>query len=68
MDEIERALLVQRIAQLSIEHNDLDEAIRRLSEEPGYDRLQLQRIKRRKLALKDRIARLQRELDPDVRA
>jgi hypothetical protein len=68
MDEIERALLLQRIAQLSIEHNDLDKAIHRLSAELGYDRLQLQRIKRRKLALKDHIARLQRELDPDIRA
>ncbi|HKO88804.1 MAG TPA: DUF465 domain-containing protein [Burkholderiales bacterium] len=68
MDEIERAMLEQRMMQLSIEHRDLDDVIKRLSEEFAYDRIQLQRMKRRKLVLKDQIAWLERQLDPDIRA
>jgi hypothetical protein len=68
MDEIERAMLEQRIMQLSIEHRDLDDVIKRLSEEFAFDRIQLQRMKRRKLVLKDQIAWLERQIDPDIRA
>ncbi|HKY01109.1 MAG TPA: DUF465 domain-containing protein [Burkholderiales bacterium] len=68
MDDIERAMLQQRIMQLTIEHRDLDDVIKRLTEEMGYDRIQLQRMKRRKLVLKDQIAWLERQLDPDIPA
>jgi hypothetical protein len=68
MDEIERAMLEQRMAQLAIEHRELDDVIKRLTEEFAYDRIQLQRMKRRKLVLKDQIAWLERQLDPDIPA
>ena len=58
----------QRLAQLRIEHRDLDDAIARLSEGPYVDQLQLRRLKKRKLQLKDAIARLQSELIPDLDA
>jgi hypothetical protein len=68
MDEVERAMLEQRILQLKIEHRDLDDVIKRLAEQPGYDQLQLQRLKRRKLLLKDQVAWLERQVDPDIPA
>jgi hypothetical protein len=68
MDEVERAMLEQRILQLKIEHRDLDDVIKRLAEQFGYDQVQLQRLKRRKLLLKDQIAWLERQVDPDIPA
>jgi len=68
MDEVERAMLEQRIVQLKVEHRDLDDVIRRLADQTGYDQLQLQRLKRRKLLLKDQIAWLERQVDPDIPA
>lgn len=68
MDDIERAMLEQRIMQLKIEHRDLDAIIGRLGEQPVTDQLQMQRMKRRKLLLKDQIAWLERQVDPDVPA
>ncbi len=64
----DRTQLEQRIVALTVEHRDLDDVIRRLSSEFDYDQLQLQRLKRRKLLLKDQINWLQRQLDPDVPA
>ena len=63
-----RVELMQRIVQLRIEHRDLDSVLERLCYQPDSDAMQLTRLKRRKLLLKDQIAWLQRELDPDVRA
>ena len=68
MDEVERAMLEQRIMQLKIEHRDLDDVIKRLSEQMVHDQVQLQRMKRRKLLLKDQIAWLERQMDPDIPA
>jgi hypothetical protein len=68
MDDVERAMLEQRILRLKIEHRDLDDVIKRLGDALVYDQLQLQRMKRRKLLLKDQIAWLERQLDPDVPA
>jgi hypothetical protein len=68
MDDIERAMLEQRIMQLKIEHRDLDAIIGRLGEQAITDQLQIQRMKRRKLLLKDQIAWLERQVDPDVPA
>jgi hypothetical protein len=64
----ERVALQQRIVALQIEHRDLDDIIHRLSLEPAHDQLQLKRLKRRKLLLKDQIAWLSRQLDPDIPA
>ena len=60
--------LKQRINQLQIEHRDLDDVISRLSQSAAQDQIQLQRLKKRKLFLKDQIAMLERQLEPDIRA
>ena len=57
-----------RINQLHLEHPDLDDVIARLAEKPGQDQLQLQRLKKKKLLLKDQISHLERQLTPDIRA
>jgi hypothetical protein len=67
-DEALRAALQQRISELQMEHRDLDDAIARLSENPLPDRLRMQRLKKRKLLLKDQLTYLERQLDPDVLA
>jgi hypothetical protein len=64
----ERAQIEARIAALEIEHHDLDDVIARLSEHPDQDQLQLRRFKKRKLMLKDSIARLKVQLVPDIPA
>ncbi len=68
LTEDEVVAIRERVAVLRIEHRDLDEVIARLSEDPVQDELQLTRLKRRKLLLKDHIAVLERQLVPDVRA
>lgn len=60
-----RVALQQRIAELQLEHHDLHTAIERLEELSARDELQLRRLKRRKLLLKDQIVTLERQLDPD---
>jgi hypothetical protein len=66
--EILHSALQQRIRELRTEHDDLDDAIARLSENPLPDQLRLQRLKKRKLLLKDQLTHLERQLDPDVLA
>lgn len=63
-----RVALQQRLVALKVEHRDLDAAIERIVQDPGHDELSARRMKRRKLLLKDQIARLERQLDPDVPA
>ena len=67
-DEALHAALRQRISELQMEHRDLDDAIARLVENPLPDQLRLQRLKKRKLLLKDQLTYLERQLDPDVLA
>ena len=67
-DEALHAALRQRINELRTEHDDLDDAIARLVENPLPDQLRLQRLKKRKLLLKDQLTYLERQLDPDVLA
>lgn len=64
--EEEKAQIRQRLQALEVEHHDLDDVICRLVIEPGQDRLQLQRLKKRKLLLKDQIQRLRARLIPDI--
>ena len=61
-------ILKGRIHQLQIEHRDLDDVINQLSHSPAQDQLQLQRLKKRKLHLKDQITLLERQLTPDIPA
>ncbi len=55
-----------RLARLREEHRDLDEAIARLSGDALHDQVSLQRLKKRKLALKDQVLRLEAMLVPDI--
>jgi hypothetical protein len=64
--EDEKAQIRQRLQLLEIEHHDLDDVIGRLVVDPRQDRLQLQRLKKRKLLLKDQIQRLRARLIPDI--
>jgi hypothetical protein len=59
---------MQRLRELRIEHRDLDDVICRLSLDIYVDELQLRRLKKRKLMLKDQILRLESELIPDLNA
>ena len=68
LTEEERMQIEGRIAVLEIEHQDLDDVIERLSEQPDQDQLQLRRFKKRKLILKDSIVRLKILLVPDIPA
>jgi len=55
----------RRLIELRIEHADLDALLDRSSQAPGPDELMLRRLKKRRLALRDEISRLERELTPD---
>ena len=66
LSEEERSQILLRLQALEVEHHDLDDVIDRLALEPGQDRLQLQRLKKRKLLLKDQIAKLRTRLIPDI--
>ncbi|MBJ7535193.1 DUF465 domain-containing protein [Rhodomicrobium vannielii ATCC 17100] len=56
----------QKLAQLRQEHRDLDDAIKALECAPDRDQLRLTRLKKRKLSLKDKIARFEDQLLPDI--
>ncbi|MBC3862284.1 DUF465 domain-containing protein [Undibacterium jejuense] len=58
----------QRIIELEVEHRDLDVVINALTKDPDHDELQLRRLKKRKLQLKDHITLLKIQLTPDVPA
>ncbi len=61
-------VLKQHLLELRAEHRNLDEIIERLSADPAVDQLQLRRMKKRKLQLKDFIARLESRMIPDLNA
>jgi hypothetical protein len=56
------------LADLKIEHHDLDESIGKLEDSPPHDELLMRRMKKRKLQLKDRVAAVERLLGPDLTA
>ena len=62
----EQEKMQRRLEALQSEHRDLDDVIARISEEAPFDQLQIQRLKKRKLVLKDEIARLEDILLPDI--
>ena len=59
-------ILRRRLEQLKVEHRDLDDIIDRVARQFPFDQLQLQRLKKRKLVLKDLIAKLESTLVPDI--
>ena len=66
MTHEEERELREQLARLQQEHRDLDAAIAALGEAPGRDQIQLQRLKKRKLVLRDRISHIEDELTPDI--
>lgn len=68
MSDEDNTDLLQRLQDLRIEHRDLDDVIARLALSVDLDQLQLRRLKKRKLYLKDAIAKLESKLIPDLDA
>ncbi|WP_413203424.1 YdcH family protein [Rhodospirillum sp. A1_3_36] len=66
MDDHERVGLLAKLEELRIEHRDLDAVIARITEAAPFDMIQMQRLKKRKLNLKDQITRLENGLIPDI--
>ena len=58
--------LINQLNQLEQEHRDLDEVLINLQEKKTVNLLQIQRIKKRKLALKDKITYLKNKIEPDI--
>jgi hypothetical protein len=58
--------LKAKLAALKTEHRDLDDVIARMVEGGPFDQLQLRRLKKRKLALRDQINKIESELLPDI--
>ena len=58
----------RRLAEFRMEHRDLDDVINRLSQDPLVDQLQMRRLKKRKLQIKDSMSRLEMGLVPDIPA
>lgn len=68
MTEEERTELRALLERLRQEHRDLDTAIEALQSSPGKDLIQVQRLKKRKLVLRDRIGFIEDQLTPDISA
>lgn len=64
--DLDQEAIKARLEALRSEHRDLDEVIDRLSEAASVNQLQIQRLKKRKLALKDMVAKLESQLLPDI--
>ncbi|TAK98114.1 MAG: DUF465 domain-containing protein [Rhodospirillaceae bacterium] len=62
----DREQLMAKLAELEIEHRDLDDVILSVTEQGEFDQLKLSRLKKRKLALKDQISALRNSLIPDI--
>lgn len=59
-------MIRQKLTELISEHRDLDDVIGRIAAAGPFDQLQIQRLKKRKLILKDQIAKLENQLLPDI--
>lgn len=66
MDLEDDVQIRKKMEELQLEHRDLDDVIARLSDDAPFDQLQVQRLKKRKLMLKDEMARLEAMLIPDI--
>jgi hypothetical protein len=69
-DNVNRELFrnIEKLRQLRIEHRDLDQVISRLALDIHTDEVQIRRLKKRKLLLKDQIAMLESQAIPDLNA
>lgn len=68
MTDEEQALLREKLEELRLEHRDLDDVIHRMHMTGGLEQMQLQRLKKRKLRLKEMIVKIEDELIPDILA
>lgn len=64
MNDIEEIQL--KLTELRTEHRDLDDVIDRLTEDGGFNQIQVQRLKKRKLSIKDQITSLENQILPDI--
>lgn len=62
----EQEILKEKLNELKVEHRRLDEMIAEMTAKPPFDQILVQRLKKRKLALKDQIARIDSRLMPDI--
>ena len=58
--------IIKKLRQLESEHRDLDDVIERLADDKPFDQLKLQRLKKRKLILKDEMTLLRSRILPDI--
>lgn len=65
-ESADRESLERQLTELQSEHRDLDDVIARISEDSPFNQLQLQRLKKRKLQLKDQLAKIESLLLPDI--
>ena len=68
MDLMDNAEIERWLAELKIEHQDLDEVIHHLIQSRHHDSMRVQRLKKRKLKLKDMMTKLESQLIPDLDA
>ena len=64
--DLDMEALKAKLAALKSEHRDLDDVITRLAQRAPFNQLELQRMKKRKLLLKDQISKIESELLPDI--
>ncbi|HZU91372.1 MAG TPA: DUF465 domain-containing protein [Stellaceae bacterium] len=64
--DLDSEALKAQLAALKSQHRELDDVIARIVEHSSFDQVQLQRLKKRKLLLKDQIAKIENELLPDI--
>ncbi|MGE5145727.1 MAG: YdcH family protein [Candidatus Eiseniibacteriota bacterium] len=66
LDQATREALKKKLEDLRSQHRDLDDVIERVTEQVPFDQLQVQRLKKRKLNLKDQITKIESQLLPDI--
>lgn len=65
-ESADKETLERQLAELKTEHRDLDDVIARIAEQVPFDQLQVQRLKKRKLQIKDQITKIESLLLPDI--
>jgi hypothetical protein len=66
LDQATKEALKKKLEDLRSQHRDLDDVIERVTEQVPFDQLQVQRLKKRKLNLKDQIIKIESQLLPDI--
>ena len=68
IDNNEKQILIQQLVELKEQHQTLDLAIHELAEQLNFNQMEVGRLKKQKLKLKDAISKLESNLIPDLRA